>query len=257
MRAKVQIPNASEHPLLHAAATGDVKSLSRLAHSYTSSSSTAIAALRSDRNGVTALHYSAYYHQKSAAILLLNLACEKIRNGIQMEIDELIQKRTRFLEETKYSYNSAMNAIEDDKFYDDVDPEEDKAGGGDKASHSSAPAQIIEDAISFESWCSNELTRLIRTRELSCEAQWKKCLTAADKDGRTCLHYIACTNGGDEVAEAILTTGRARLSAIIPEFATVDVRSFIEHNIDLGSATESRRKGGKSSKGGKSGGNSR
>jgi len=101
MNANVKIPNENEYPLLHAAATGDLKSLGKFADKFTMASANNVAALRADKSGVTALHYSAYFHQKGACKLLLNSANEKIRDGISSEIDELIQKRTRFFEETK------------------------------------------------------------------------------------------------------------------------------------------------------------
>ena len=239
MKPLLKLPNANEYPLLHAAATGDTKSLLKLANKFTSSSDMAIAALRADSNKVTALHYAAYFHQLSSVKLLLNLACEKIRSGIQAEIDELVNKRVRFLEETKYAYNNAMNAIDDENFYEEEGlngHDKGKGGSGSAGVKSNTPAQIIEDAVSFEQWCSNEITRLLRTRELRCEAQWTRCLTAVDNDSRTCLHYCACNVGGDEVAEAIIVTGRAKLSGAIPPWTTVDVVSFIEHNVDLTTA---------------------
>lgn len=85
--------------------------------------------------------------------------------------------------------------------------------------------QVQEDAESYAEWCGEELTRVLRSREMRCEERWKLCLAVADSRGRTPLMYAASNMGGDDVIKAMLTTGRACLSAYKPE--PFDVKYFL------------------------------
>ena len=221
MDVNLQIPSQKTYPLLHAAATNDLQALNRFA----STSSSNIAALTCDANGISALHYAAYFHSNAATKALLNLAMEPIKAGSKLELEELTQKRVRVMEETKYTYNNALNAI-DDIGFDDFDQTA-------SSKSKNTPEQMIEDAVTFENWCSNEIKRLLRVRELKCEEMHKKLLTFTDKTSRTPLHYAASTSNSDEVTKILLSTGRACLSASVPNWVNVDVKHFITDKLDL------------------------
>jgi len=139
---------------------------------------------------------------------LLSLAVEPIKQGAQLEIDSLLQKRQRFLEEARYAYRQALSNTEGDKYGSHV--------GGDT---------IKEDAEAYAKWCSQEIARILRARELRCEERWKLCLGATDGMGRTPLMYACCEMGGDDAVKVMLTVGRANLSASCPK--GVDVEAFM------------------------------
>ena len=251
MNIRLKIPD-EDQPMLRAAATGDVATLESCARAYARGSSgggkgqlgstfdtlsavnqtSGIAALRVDRNTqISALHYAAFFHQSMAVKKLLDLAVEPIMRGAKLEIGELVQKRQRFLEDSRYAMQQAKG---------------NSLSGASKGNH--AEAEVIKsDADAYSKWCNGEITRVLRARELRCEERWKLCLTATDKMGRTPLMFACSEIGADDVVKTMLTNGRACLSATSPE--EVDVNAFmngakLDHKVN---SSSSKRKMSKKS----------
>lgn len=56
----------------------------------------------------------------------------------------------------------------------------------------------------FMDWVSDEADRITRSCELSCEAAWRRVVTAVDKQGRTALHYAAACAPSDAAASSTI-----------------------------------------------------
>lgn len=160
MSIKLKLPDESQ-PLLRAAAKGDVAALERAARAFTRGgegedyeilsnvgNTSGVAALRADARKITALHFAAFFHQSKAARKLLALAVEPIKQGAQLEIDSLLQKRQRFLEEARYAYRQALSNVEDDT----------------RRGNNANVEAIKEDAEAFANWCGEEIARILRAR---------------------------------------------------------------------------------------------
>ncbi|GMH68472.1 hypothetical protein TrST_g4380 [Triparma strigata] len=223
MLVDLKMPDKYASPLLSAAARGDIAVLESAANAYSRggggdydtlsesapSSTAGVAALRADGNGVTALHYAAYFHKRAAVKKLLELSIASIKAGSVLELQTLISKRQRFLEEARYAHRQAISNRDDNR------------------AKAHADAQLVkDDCIAYVSWCNNEICRVLRAREMRCEERWKLCLTTTDRLGRTPLMYAASSMGGDDVIKQVLTTGRAALSANAPE--DLDIDNFLD-----------------------------
>ncbi|GMH79924.1 hypothetical protein TL16_g08323 [Triparma laevis f. inornata] len=224
MLVDLKMPDKYESPLISASVRGDIHALESAASAYSRgggggdydtltdsapSSTTGVAALRADGDGVTALHYAAFFHKRAAIKKLLELSIASIKAGSVLELQTLISKRQRFLEEARYAHRQAISNREDNR----------------AKAHADAQ-QVKDDCVAYVSWCNNEICRVLRARELRCEERWKLCLTATDRLGRTPLMYAASTMGGDDVIKQMLTTGRAALSASAPE--DMDIENFLD-----------------------------
>jgi ankyrin repeat protein len=225
MSINLEEPDEDVSPLIAAAAKGDMHALEKAAAAFSRgtdgtdpTSTSGVAALRTQKDGVTALHYAAYFQRKHAAKKLLELAILPVKLGAQLEISALIGKRQRFLEEARYNYRQAIDQHQLQQ-----------------------RKQIVEDAEAYAAWCGDELTRILRSREMRCEERWKMCLTARDNHGRTPLMYAASSMGGDDVIKTMLTTGRACLSANAPE--PMDVMYFLNSADNASSSLHKHKHG--------------